>query len=59
MRAIDLVVFDMAGTTVEDGGQVRDAFRGALADQGIAGPAEGLPGANRPEDTLDENGHAG
>ncbi len=36
MRAIDLVVFDMAGTTVEDGGQVRDAFRGALADQGVA-----------------------
>ena len=36
MRAINLMVFDMVGTTVEDGGQVRDAFRGALADQGIA-----------------------
>lgn len=36
MKAIELVVFDMAGTTVEDGGQVGDAFRGALAEHGIA-----------------------
>jgi phosphonatase-like hydrolase len=36
MRVIDLVVFDMAGTTVEDEGQVGDAFRGALAEQGMA-----------------------
>jgi phosphonatase-like hydrolase len=42
MRAIDLVVFDMAGTTVEDGGQVGDAFRGALTEQGIALDDEAL-----------------
>jgi phosphonatase-like hydrolase len=42
MRAIDLVVFDMAGTTVEDGGQVGDAFRGALAERGMALDDEAL-----------------
>jgi phosphonatase-like hydrolase len=31
-----LVVFDMAGTTVEDGGQVPAAFTAALATSGIA-----------------------
>ena len=30
-----LVIFDMAGTTVEDRGQVADAFAGALAANGI------------------------
>jgi phosphonatase-like hydrolase len=42
MRAIDLVVFDMAGTTVEDGGQVGEAFRKALAEQGIGFDEEAL-----------------
>jgi phosphonatase-like hydrolase len=52
MRAIDLVVFDMAGTTVEDEGQVRDAFRGALAEQGIAlddGALQAWRGASKRE----------
>jgi phosphonatase-like hydrolase len=33
--AIDLVVLDMAGTTIEDGGQVVDAFTGALRQHQI------------------------
>ena len=33
---IELVVFDMAGTTVEDGGQVASAFRDALGQQQVA-----------------------
>lgn len=33
---IDLVVFDMAGTTVEDGGQVPAAFSAVLERRGIA-----------------------
>ena len=35
MDELELVVFDMAGTTVEDSGQVPDAFQAALAEQGI------------------------
>ena len=35
MHAIQLVVFDMAGTTVRDDGQVPRAFVGALARHGI------------------------
>ena len=35
-RGIRLMVFDMAGTTVEDGGQVPAAFAAALAPCGIA-----------------------
>jgi beta-phosphoglucomutase-like phosphatase (HAD superfamily) len=31
-----LVIFDMAGTTVEDRGQVPAAFSAALAEAGIA-----------------------
>ena len=39
MRGLDLVVFDMAGTTVRDDGQVPTAFAAALAEYGvIAGP---------------------
>jgi phosphonatase-like hydrolase len=34
--AIDLVVFDMVGTTVEDNGQVQDAFVDVLDASGIA-----------------------
>jgi phosphonatase-like hydrolase len=35
VHAIELVVMDMAGTTVHDGGEVPAAFRAALAAQGI------------------------
>lgn len=36
MTPIDLVIFDMAGTTLEDGGQVPAAFTAALAEQGVS-----------------------
>ncbi len=36
MRDLELVVFDMAGTTIEDRGQVPEAFTSALAMHGIA-----------------------
>ncbi|HVF66960.1 MAG TPA: phosphonatase-like hydrolase [Pyrinomonadaceae bacterium] len=35
MDEVELVIFDMAGTTVEDCGEVPDAFVGALAEHGI------------------------
>ncbi|MSR55999.1 MAG: phosphonatase-like hydrolase [Gemmataceae bacterium] len=35
MKGIELVVFDMAGTTVKDDGQVPEAFTAALSDLGI------------------------
>jgi phosphonatase-like hydrolase len=35
MEALELVVFDMAGTTVEDGGEVPAAFAAALAEHGV------------------------
>ena len=35
MEELELAVFDLAGTTVEDRGQVPEAFISALADQGI------------------------
>jgi phosphonatase-like hydrolase len=35
MHVIDLVVFDMAGTTVQDDGQVPAAFTAALAEHGV------------------------
>ena len=40
MKSIELVVFDMAGTTVEDGGEVPAAFAAALAEQGVTVTAE-------------------
>ena len=40
MHELDLVVFDLAGTTVEDRGQVPDAFTAAFAQHGIAVSAE-------------------
>jgi phosphonatase-like hydrolase len=44
MRSVDLVVLDMAGTTVQDGGQVADAFAAALAGYGVhVGVAEITP----------------
>lgn len=36
MDQLDLVIFDLAGPTVEDHGQVPAAFTAALAEQGIA-----------------------
>jgi phosphonatase-like hydrolase len=36
MSAIELVVFDMAGTTIEDRGQVVEAFESSLCEHGIA-----------------------
>lgn len=41
---VDLVVMDMAGTTVHDGGEVPAAFRAALAAHGIAVTDEELAG---------------
>lgn len=35
MRSIDLAVLDLAGTTVQDGGQVADAFASALTLYGV------------------------
>ncbi len=32
----ELIVFDMAGTTVRDKGNVNDAFRAAFLESGIA-----------------------
>ncbi len=36
MLDVELVIFDLAGTTVEDSGQVPEAFRAALAEHGIS-----------------------
>jgi phosphonatase-like hydrolase len=36
MRRIELVIFDMAGTTVRDDNQVPEAFTAALAEHGLA-----------------------
>jgi phosphonatase-like hydrolase len=55
MREIELVVFDMAGTTVQDDGQVPEAFTAALAEHGVSvGPEEirGLRGASKREAIL-------
>jgi len=52
MRGIELVVFDMAGTTVQDDGQVPEAFTAALAEYGVAVSPEairGLRGASKRE----------
>ena len=35
MRDVELVVFDVAGTTIRDGGQVADAFHWTLAGLGV------------------------
>ncbi|HJZ81291.1 MAG TPA: phosphonatase-like hydrolase [Pyrinomonadaceae bacterium] len=42
MNNVELVVFDLAGTTVEDRGEVPAAFAGALAEHGIAVSGEQL-----------------
>lgn len=35
MNEVELVIFDMAGTTVEDNGEVPDAFLAALSEHGV------------------------
>ena len=42
MIDLDLVIFDLAGTTVQDGGEVPDSFRAALAEHGIEVTADQL-----------------
>jgi phosphonatase-like hydrolase len=42
MHSVELVIFDLAGTTVEDRGEVPAAFTGALAEHGIGVSAEQL-----------------
>jgi phosphonatase-like hydrolase len=44
VKHLDLVVFDMAGTTVEDRGQVPSAFTAALEEHGIAVTPDQLSG---------------
>jgi phosphonatase-like hydrolase len=50
MDNIDLVVFDMAGTTILDTGQVPEAFQKVLGDEGIpvtAADLRGIRGASK------------
>lgn len=44
VHAVELVVLDMAGTTVHDGGEVPAAFRSALAAHGVAVTDDELAG---------------
>jgi phosphonatase-like hydrolase len=56
MGGIDLVCFDMAGTTVVDDGQVPQAFAAALAEHGIAvgtGDIRNVRGASKRQAILD------
>lgn len=56
MNELELVIFDMAGTTVEDQGQVPDAFAAALAEHGIAVTPEqvrAVRGASKRQALLD------
>ena len=55
MRDLELVIFDMAGTTIEDRGQVPDAFTAALAEHGVNATREqvkGVRGASKREALL-------
>jgi phosphonatase-like hydrolase len=55
MGGVELVIFDMAGTTVRDDGQVPEAFTAALAEYGVAvGPEaiRALRGASKREAIL-------
>jgi len=50
MQDIELVVFDLAGTTVHDDGQIREAFTAALAEEGVkpdAGQIRSVRGASK------------
>jgi len=42
VAALDLVVFDLAGTTIRDGGQVPAAFVAALAERGVGVTSDAL-----------------
>jgi phosphonatase-like hydrolase len=56
MPAVELVVFDMAGTTVVDDGQVPQAFTAALAGHGVAvgaGDIRDVRGASKRQAILD------
>ena len=56
MTKVELVVFDMAGTTVVDDGQVPQAFTAALAEHGVAvGPSDirDVRGASKRQAILD------
>ncbi len=44
MDEVELVIFDVAGTTVKDEGQVTDAFAAALSEHGIRVTPEQLSG---------------
>jgi phosphonatase-like hydrolase len=44
VNELELVIFDLAGTTVEDRGEVPDAFTAALAEHGIAVTREQING---------------
>jgi phosphonatase-like hydrolase len=55
MCGIELAVFDLAGTTVKDGGQVADSFTAALSEHGLAVTPEqlgGVRGASKREAVL-------
>lgn len=55
MRELELVIFDLAGTTIEDDGQVPGAFTAALAEHGIEVTPEqvnGVRGASKREALL-------
>ena len=53
MKELELVVFDMAGTTVEVHGQVGDAFVAALAGHGTAVTPEALTRTRQDTDTME------
>jgi hypothetical protein len=62
MRHVDLVVLDMAGTTVEDHGEVRDAFAAALAMYGVHVGAQEITrirGASKRQDLCAASGSRG
>ena len=42
MGRVELVIFDMAGTTVRDDGQVPAAFTAALAEHGVTVGPDGI-----------------
>ena len=52
VKELELVVFDMAGTTVEVRGQVGDAFVAALAGHGTAITPEALTRTQQDTDTM-------
>jgi beta-phosphoglucomutase-like phosphatase (HAD superfamily) len=39
-QSIELIVFDIAGTTVKDNGEIADAFQKAMREFGYAIPQE-------------------